>query len=870
MSSKKLLKRFFGTTSTAKISVEDTNTVNAQLLELKSKKKITAKQYKIFRNFVADVRDDILEIQKEKEEEQRLLSARQNRKAVKRDQKVKAYMAKYAEYAKDDLRNTSFVDDYIAGKHYLVTYKTYVKWDGVEENILGTNLVVAPRVIKYSWIYINEEVVAEEGWTKYNLVQRAWASYLEQFTSGDVIPEVMSRNYIRITEVQTGGSHLADIPMGLDNMIYKTLKQLPKEFVTKPGMCVSDYLCFESRQSGRLGWTPSYIIEKMGSPPYSPNQVLKFVKSEKVVSCYILDMFKHVYLKHIPEKTQMSLFFVSNNKHLYPIIDPHLRAVVKVKECLTLGDIRIKYKDYDDAIVEVVEPEKALTSNAEHVIVDFPDDKANDLTELCGSWMKQNNTNVELWSYHNHMLTGFENPITNQIYSAGAGYHDRKMVCDTEYSKSNLADFKFINQGWTQIARAMYESKFGFIPSSTYSPIMKYIFQNHATRAIRTCEDKNIPIEEITSIDIHKQFSSIYINNKHPFPIHGAFDFEEPCSIKSLEDVVPGQYYISKTFYIGANNSIKMPRDWYQYEMIYYAINEQAITFEDITHCVKAQGSLRADTFRTFVEDLYKEYPKQAKSLVNCMNGAFGSFHIRKESAAVSTDWDTSTVAQTIIQYSDKKKVCLNMFDDELFILRVFDEEMKDFGDMPIYRSVITQSIISLAEMSKKVYDSEGQIIGYSTDAIKIKGRYNSEHFSTEIGGFEVEETKKLQGYKMEEVTENPAWTYKPLVMNELFDVPASEIEKWVHEGKSFLGLAPAGARKSYHLAKAVIKYDDSVVVCYTNAGTERLKEDPDNPIEAQTIESYLFNPKTKKPDINKLAGAKRVFIDESNRCQSI
>ena len=69
--SAKFMKKLFGTSSLKKISVEDTNIVNAQLLELKCNKSITNDQYKKFRNFVADVRDDVLDIEREKAQEKK-------------------------------------------------------------------------------------------------------------------------------------------------------------------------------------------------------------------------------------------------------------------------------------------------------------------------------------------------------------------------------------------------------------------------------------------------------------------------------------------------------------------------------------------------------------------------------------------------------------------------------------------------------------------------------------------------------------------------------------------------------------------------------------------------------------------------------
>ena len=119
------------------------------------------------------------------------------------------------------------------------------------------------------------------------------------YQSGDIVPELLARNYIRITEVQTGGSRLADVPMGRDNMIYNMLKALPKEFTTKPGMCWPDYAVYESRQQGRLGWTHIlvYLVNKMGpamAPIHLTKLIMEFIKSERVVSCYMLDMFRNV------------------------------------------------------------------------------------------------------------------------------------------------------------------------------------------------------------------------------------------------------------------------------------------------------------------------------------------------------------------------------------------------------------------------------------------------------------------------------------------------------------------------------------------------------------------------------------------------
>ena len=827
--SKQMLKELFGTTSLKKISMDDVNSQIGSLTLLRKKKDISKDEYKKYRKFLSNLQDDLIDIQQEKEEEQKLLKLKQNQAAVRKDKRVKAYLEKMSERAKSELRNIVVDTDSEEPKKFHVSYVGKIRWTGDDGDL-------------YRTAFISEDIRISPSATERSKIYKAFEIYIKKSFEASSPPELISwKNVLIVNLEQSNRARLINVGMGRINMAYVDFKDLPSEFVSADNKCVVDYLMYESASSGRKRWTRSYLDGKLGHMP-STQDIIDFAVEEGDISVYALDMFLNIFAQHKPEKQQMSLFFICNNKHLYPILDQSIRKSITVKGRVDFEDMKLQFKDFEKEAVALATPDSDMLSmDNKHIIVE-----TDNLKEIAVKVMKNTNTNISSWKIFNHKVVGFKHPIKDQMFSAGEDYDNRKMVCDNEFAENSLADFKFVNQGYGQISRAIYENRFGLVPTSDYSPDMRMILKDHATVPYRMCKDKNA--KNAKSIDIHKCYSSILFNNKYDFPIHSGFDVIEPCQLKNVEEIVAGQYYINRTVYAGVDGSIKVSSGWYQYELVTYLIKVGVVKLSDITYCMKARSILKASTFKPFVEYVYSKYDsKVAKNLVNMLVGCFGSLYYRNEQIGITNDWETCV--SSMIQYSDKK-VKFNEIDD-LYVTQIIDEHMKSSGDMTIYRSVIGQSIIALDKMSRAIYiPKKTKIIGYNTDAIKIIGKFNKDKFSSEMGGFELEKCKALSGFDIDELDDFPEYVHSEMKLNVEYDTPMSE--------RSELRLGAPGCGKSYGLSKWY--RDGDVVLCYTNACCEQLKK---YGVDAHTFESYTIDPTTGKPSMQAFNGARRIALDE-------
>ena len=251
------------------------------------------------------------------------------------------------------------------------------------------------------------------------------------------------------------------------------------------------------------------------------------------------------------------------------------------------------------------------------------------------------------------------------------------------------------------------------------------------------------------------------------------------------------------------------------------------------------------------------EYPDESKSLINMLVGCFGSLYSRSETAGVTND--LLTALGTMTQHKDKKPI-LNCVGD-LYILRMVKEQMKDFGDMPIYRSVIAQGIIALDKMAKAIdIPGETRFIGCNTDSWKIQGKYNKSAVEDDpaIGGYHLEPVwyngalKPLTGHSPADIIDNHhvEYEYAPVNIQESTDTPIGE--------ESALVIGPGGCGKSYTI-KSIYREDDTVL-CASNMACENLKKDK---VAARTFDSFLYNPTSGKLEKSSFMNVKRLIVDE-------
>jgi len=456
---------------------------------------------------------------------------------------------------------------------------------------------------------------------------------------------------------------------------------------------------------------------------------------------------------------------------------------------------------------------------------------------------------VEAFSFYDGNLNAFQHPTKKQMIVAGEDYHSRKAVCDAFFAKYRLADFRFANQQWGSIGRILFQSAYANIPRSCYSPDVKKILTQYPVGPYVSCENTETTAR---SIDIARCYSSILANNKEAWSVYCGFESIDPVRVLSSSDIKTGEYYISTSFCMG---DIRVSRGFYPSVLVKYAFQKRYINGSDITHALFAKRVLPPDTFRAFVLDTTEAFPVESKSIINNFVGSLGVLYDKSEVGGITDNMDVA-VATMLTCEKDEWTTMFHRIND-LIVVRRLKESMKHDGDLPIYRHVLVSSWIELDKLRIAVCKEGTRVVGYNTDAIKVKGPLNDSVFVSLghatgmkiLGSYHEEKCKALRGRKSCERPEHQEYKYVPLSIVQLAD--ADDISG------SCLVLGEAGSGKSWTLRH--IKKEGDIVLCFTNLACENLK---DAGVEAQTFDSFLTS-HTGNWDWKRLKECKRVLIDE-------
>lgn len=124
--------------------------------------------------------------------------------------------------------------------------------------------------------------------------------------------------------------------------------------------------------------------------------------------------------------------------------------------------------------------------------------------------------------------------------------------------------------------------------------------------------------------------------------------------------------------------------------MVYYAINNDYITIKNIKYQLIASKTIKKDSFKEFVEYLYKNYPSDAKMIVNCLIGDFGTKYLKKDLVNITTSYE---MLLAMIQIQEEKGFdvtfdCFNYNEEQkLYYIKSAERKKKLMNSyLPIYR----------------------------------------------------------------------------------------------------------------------------------------------------------------------------------------
>lgn len=670
-------------------------------------------------------------------------------------------------------------------------------------------------------------------------------------------------------------SELKKVKLGHLSYSYPYLKDADVIF-TKEGNCITDYLYYELKNKPYFKKMTKSYIETYFKDEKNFLQIEKFINEHGHISICAINPLNKVFHKYQAENSVITLTFMINNNHIYPILNSDIKKSINKKDYIDINEF-VYNVDYTEH--QYLEDNDEIDMN-KNVILFNKDNLFEEATKV----MKETNMIVDKILYDDcNRIISFVNPNTKQIYETTKQYKDRTQIIE-DINKVYELNMKFENQPFSQISKELFNSKYGntqmiksHLNNDVYDALNNYSISPYISK-LR--EDFDISVME--AMDISKSYSSALLNNKHDYAIYSIFDTIEPFD----GNLTNGEYYVNIPLNL-CNNTINLPLGFYPIHMIHYALDKKVITIENIKYQIKPKTVLKYDYFKQYVEDAYNKLPN-GKELINHIIGTFGIKQSKQVNGFVSNDWETvcSMYHQEI---ADNKEVFIHTFENLHFFRSIKTDKLFNTS-LPIYRHIITHGIINLCNL---YYDLNPKyVISYNTDCIVYVKNHDLKTFITDDKGNIYNKTQHHN-----EIKDMPNHINNNTIKTELDKVGKYRPEepkprgiigkKILRDDYEYIKETPfniydetteilklnsavvqgiAGAGKS-HLIKNIIenKPEDLniLILCFTNVAVQNLKQRIENYEDIYTFDTFYNEEMPFREKINKTKKYNMIIVDE-------
>lgn len=673
---------------------------------------------------------------------------------------------------------------------------------------------------------------------------------LKQFSA---VSEMTGMTTMNLTAEPVSGVALGDIPM-------RALKHVYKKLGTgnaRAGHCVTDYILAECAKPGSRRQLMTRVdVEALNL--HTANDIKSWARACGDISVYTLDNMGRVFGGKViaVENVRMTLIFMVNDNHLFPVNDDSLRRSVVRTERLNLTDVDIKVDMenvlYYDAggvcrgeTLSTFVPRfcEFIASADKHVVL--PVDK---LDEVVIGVLNDTGVYPTQFQHYNGQITAFVHPTKDIVIMAGRDFEARKRVCDYYFAENKIMDFAWANQSWGVLGLSILEHKYHHLPKSHYSPDAMAMFKAYPVAPYRMCNSTDAT--GVTSIDIRRCYTGIVTNYNDAWNVGGNFDcvvpfthYTDEVPSQLLERILPGEYFVSKMIVTGCDAVVLPPRFW-DHASVKFFLREGLITGKDITHVMFADRHLPANTFQAWAEEMYAlrglvadlgdDMETASKSLVNNTIGCLGSLYMRTAKVGITHDFDTAMATIAGDEMATVHRV------GDAFIVQQIAETMKTSGHYLIYRQIINASIIALIKMIKAVEPEE--IVCINTDAIKVRGAFNRDAVKSKkdcaVGEFHIEEKEPvLMGRSVAQLTAEaeaaPLFTLeRPEVVR--VSETAADWDMVLKKGGNIVGMPGCGKTYQLKALEAILvswytstpeEREKTLYVAYTHAAAQNLRK---------------------------------------------
>ena len=267
---------------------------------------------------------------------------------------------------------------------------------------------------------ISEDVELKAGNIKRKIVKIINDVYMNQYDNGYMPILIDIQNMI--VKLRTNRT-LNTVKLKQTSLAYKMLGDLTN--VNKnPGQCVLDYILHETQNTPRFKTiTRPALIKFFGEncqeEGISTQQIIDWAKHKQYVKVIALDPFLKVFEEFVPvmnSHTCLSLVFIVNNEHCYPILDQDMKRKISRAKQLDLPSIvyDIKFDEYgswqgnademDALIAGTLHPHKKV------ILVDM-----NNLAELVNNVISKTSLMITRIKLYYANVSSFEHPVSKFI-----------------------------------------------------------------------------------------------------------------------------------------------------------------------------------------------------------------------------------------------------------------------------------------------------------------------------------------------------------------------------------------------------------------------------------------------------------------------
>ena len=434
---------------------------------------------------------------------------------------------------------------------------------------------------------------------------------------------------------------------------YRILDKLNgfEEQTYENNMCVARYILQECKgKSNLLTLDEEKLIRQFKylhfkyTKGISCEQIIQWVQKYhfNTISIHCLDPFLKRFEKHIASHCVVSLIFVVNNQHIYPITNDKMKQYIsKTGHFDNTALVSFKYNgtDYMNINTDGLYQQVIQGKLSNKVVM------VDDVEKAATDYVMHNNSILvpACMKIKEGKITSF---ITDNglIFQSNYNYENKMKICKTLKDKYNCDNFTFKNQTLSTVANELFKIVIGSIQKSQYleetlDSLDKFNIKPLQNSFITNERDL---VQTDLCIDLNSCYPNAILHNTYDYPIFTiineivAYDGSEIlCGLYLIDDIV-----------IEKLNNLHYPKQWVSYIVVQFMLENELIQKSSILQFLKATNKLEAKHMSKYMKTLMETIPRStfgddAKDMANSFIGCLGKKYSKKDIGCITTDWET-------------------------------------------------------------------------------------------------------------------------------------------------------------------------------------------------------------------------------------